>query len=283
MCLAPPKRRLFAYANGRLPYLYLEGVQRGAVCKPPSRTLPSENVAAIVQFGDPQRNLSIGTVPSEKILSFCRAGDDVCELGTYSIKAPHLQYGEDAVSAAEFLIRTAGRGNGTSSATPPSSSTSASTNGPSSASAAPRSTNASVRLTIDTSLCLPDRRSTAEAFRTTTDSQRNKHNGALQTHVNKFSFIVRWSRPPPAMTTRKQIDIMTQSAVSRVQHRMNSTTVKQHDFNFRGEDGGFCLPRFEFDAGFEVAVKCIVERAACVTIMILERQDFLVVSPVMNK
>ncbi|KAF4549273.1 Cutinase-like protein 5 [Elsinoe fawcettii] len=144
------KIALVGYSQGAM-------VVRNAVSK---SGLPSENVAAIVQFGDPQRNLSIGTVTNDKILNICRAGDDVCEQGLYSIKGPHLQYGQDATTAADFLIRTVGlqkvinnteSGNATS---PGMSSTASAGVSATSASAAPRSTNVSARSMVNASWSL---------------------------------------------------------------------------------------------------------------------------------
>ena len=60
----------------------------------------------VVVFGDPDLIQPVGAIPSVKVKSICHVGDPVCT-GTGSIAA-HLTYGQDAQSAASFLVGQSG-------------------------------------------------------------------------------------------------------------------------------------------------------------------------------
>lgn len=60
----------------------------------------------VVVFGDPDLLLPVGAISAAKVKSICHAGDPVCT-GTGNIAA-HLTYGQDAQSAASFLVGQSG-------------------------------------------------------------------------------------------------------------------------------------------------------------------------------
>jgi cutinase len=71
--------------------------------------LSSAQVAAAVQFGDPQNGQAVGDLPSSKVLQDCHDGDHVCDgSGTFAITAAHTTYGQDADTTAQFIIDTLG-------------------------------------------------------------------------------------------------------------------------------------------------------------------------------
>jgi cutinase len=74
-----------------------------------SHGLTSKQIAAAVQFGDPQNGQAVGDLPSSDVLEICHDGDDVCNgSGTYQITQAHLTYGNDAGNAADFIVSTLG-------------------------------------------------------------------------------------------------------------------------------------------------------------------------------
>jgi cutinase len=74
-----------------------------------SQGLSSKQVSAAVQFGDPQNGQSVGDLASNSVLEICHDGDDVCDgSGTFQITQAHLTYGNDAGSAADFIVKTLG-------------------------------------------------------------------------------------------------------------------------------------------------------------------------------
>jgi cutinase len=74
-----------------------------------SQGLTAKQVAAAVQFGDPMNGMSIGDLASSVVLEDCHSGDDVCDgSGTFAITQAHLTYGNDAGTAADFIISTLG-------------------------------------------------------------------------------------------------------------------------------------------------------------------------------
>jgi cutinase len=74
-----------------------------------SHGLTSSQVSAAVQFGDPQNGQAVGNLPSSEVMQICHSGDHVCDgSGTFAITQAHLTYGNDAGSAADFIISTLG-------------------------------------------------------------------------------------------------------------------------------------------------------------------------------
>lgn len=61
----------------------------------------------VVIFGDPDNGQPVGSVPADKVLVVCHAGDDIC-LGGDLVLVPHLTYSENAQQAAEFVVQEAG-------------------------------------------------------------------------------------------------------------------------------------------------------------------------------
>lgn len=85
----------------------LGGYSEGAmVVHNAANSLSADQIAAAVLFGDPLKMQSVGKLPSSKVKEFCATGDPVCENGG-NVMA-HLTYGNDASTAAQFLIQSAG-------------------------------------------------------------------------------------------------------------------------------------------------------------------------------
>lgn len=62
----------------------------------------TSKIHAVVLFGDPDLNQTVGAIPSSDILTICHDGDIICQgLGTVE---PHLTYGDDAAKAASFVM-----------------------------------------------------------------------------------------------------------------------------------------------------------------------------------
>jgi len=61
------------------------------------------NVAAAVIFGDPDNGTAVQGVPAARTDIICHAGDNICQHGDLILPA-HLTYGEDAGSAADFVV-----------------------------------------------------------------------------------------------------------------------------------------------------------------------------------
>ncbi|PYH42560.1 cutinase-domain-containing protein [Aspergillus saccharolyticus JOP 1030-1] len=83
------------------------GYSQGAmVVHNAASSLSSGEIQAAVLFGDPLKAESIDNLSSSKVKEFCATGDPVCENG--SDVSAHLSYGDDAQTAAQFLISAVG-------------------------------------------------------------------------------------------------------------------------------------------------------------------------------
>jgi cutinase len=61
----------------------------------------------VVNFGDPFKGSSVGRIPAEKVLTICHKGDNICD-GGILVLPPHLNYDQDAGTAAAFVLGQAG-------------------------------------------------------------------------------------------------------------------------------------------------------------------------------
>ncbi|PYH43907.1 cutinase-domain-containing protein [Aspergillus saccharolyticus JOP 1030-1] len=85
----------------------LGGYSQGAmVVHNAASQLSSGEIQAAVLFGDPLKAESIDNLSSSKVKEFCATGDPVCENGA-DVMA-HLSYGDDAQTAAQFLVSAVG-------------------------------------------------------------------------------------------------------------------------------------------------------------------------------
>jgi len=69
-------------------------------------TLPvniTDKISSVVLFGDPKNGTAIQGVASEKVMTFCHAGDDICKGGD-EVKVAHLNYSQNAMEAAVFAL-----------------------------------------------------------------------------------------------------------------------------------------------------------------------------------
>jgi cutinase len=69
-------------------------------------SLPSnitDRISSVVLFGDPKNGTAIQGVASEKVMTFCHAGDDICKGGDVVAMA-HLNYSQNAMEAAGFAL-----------------------------------------------------------------------------------------------------------------------------------------------------------------------------------
>ncbi|KAH9214871.1 putative cutinase [Leptodontidium sp. 2 PMI_412] len=64
-------------------------------------------ISSVVMFGDPFNGTAVGNIPASKVVTYCHAGDNICE-GGILVLAPHLNYGMDASAAAAFVIKLSG-------------------------------------------------------------------------------------------------------------------------------------------------------------------------------
>ncbi|RDW66012.1 cutinase-6 [Coleophoma cylindrospora] len=82
---------------------YSQGGQivHNAVALLPAAT--AAKISSVVIFGDPDDGKAVANVDSSKVLVVCHTGDDIC-LGGDLILLPHLTYGEDATTAASFIV-----------------------------------------------------------------------------------------------------------------------------------------------------------------------------------
>ncbi|RTE74241.1 hypothetical protein BHE90_011324 [Fusarium euwallaceae] len=84
----------------------LSGYSQGAMLvHNAAKSLPAattSKIAAVVTFGDPFKSQGFQGVPEGRCKVFCRSGDSVCS-GSFVITAAHLQYGQDAQAAADFV------------------------------------------------------------------------------------------------------------------------------------------------------------------------------------
>ncbi|CAO2656490.1 Nn.00g052930.m01.CDS01 [Neocucurbitaria sp. VM-36] len=87
----------------------MSGYSQGAlVVRSTAASLPADTmsqVSSVVTFGDPRNQTSI-TGAEGKTLIICHQNDAVCSGGFITID--HLTYGEDATTAAQFVIQQAG-------------------------------------------------------------------------------------------------------------------------------------------------------------------------------
>lgn len=67
----------------------------------------SKQIGAVVMFGDPMKGTPIKNVDADKVLTVCHNGDLICA-GQAVILAPHLTYGKDAGTAADFSVKALG-------------------------------------------------------------------------------------------------------------------------------------------------------------------------------
>jgi cutinase len=65
-------------------------------------TAAQSKVMAIVTFGDPDNGQAFPGVLNGREKSICRNGDLICK-GLAIVQAAHLQYGQDAQAAAQFV------------------------------------------------------------------------------------------------------------------------------------------------------------------------------------
>ena len=86
----------------------MSGYSQGAlVVRSTADSLPADTmsqVSSVVTFGDPRNQTSI-TGAEGKTLIICHENDAVCSGGFITID--HLTYGEDATTAAQFVIQQA--------------------------------------------------------------------------------------------------------------------------------------------------------------------------------
>ena len=69
-------------------------------------TLTTGPITTVVVFGDPDRGQAVGTIPSSEVDSICHNQDIICT-GSGSFTT-HLTYGQDAASAASFVVSKSG-------------------------------------------------------------------------------------------------------------------------------------------------------------------------------
>lgn len=63
----------------------------------------TSKISSVVLFGDPKNGTAIQGVASEKVMTFCHAGDDICKGGD-EVKVAHLNYSQNAMEAAVFAL-----------------------------------------------------------------------------------------------------------------------------------------------------------------------------------
>ncbi|KAK9799895.1 putative Cutinase [Seiridium cardinale] len=87
--------------------IVMSGYSQGSqVVHNAAKLLPASTMSAvssIVMFGDPLNGSAVQGGNSEKVLSVCHAGDNICDHGDF-ILLPHLTYLIDADKAADFVI-----------------------------------------------------------------------------------------------------------------------------------------------------------------------------------
>lgn len=85
----------------------LGGYSQGAmVVHNAASSLSADQVKAAVLFGDPFKAEAVGSIPSANVKEFCAEGDPVCLNGANVLA--HLSYGDDAQTAAQFLVQATG-------------------------------------------------------------------------------------------------------------------------------------------------------------------------------
>lgn len=89
----------------------MSGYSQGAlVVRSTADTLPAETMSkvnSVVTFGDPRNQTAI-TGAEGKRLTVCHENDAVCSGGF--INVDHLTYGDDATTAAQFVVQKANSG-----------------------------------------------------------------------------------------------------------------------------------------------------------------------------
>lgn len=53
-------------------------------------------------FGDPKDGDPVGSIPADKVKVICHKGDNICDGGVL-VLPPHLNYQQDAQTAAQFV------------------------------------------------------------------------------------------------------------------------------------------------------------------------------------
>ena len=88
--------------------LLVSGYSQGAQVVHNAAEILKSNAAAtkfinsVVVFGDPDRKLPVGNVPSYKVSIDCHKGDNICQNGEI-IKVEHLTYCHDVGTEAAFV------------------------------------------------------------------------------------------------------------------------------------------------------------------------------------
>lgn len=71
--------------------------------------LDGSHVAAIVAFGDPFNGQAFQGVDASKVKEFCGSSDSLCARGGANGSGSHLDYGNDATAAAQFIAGIVGQ------------------------------------------------------------------------------------------------------------------------------------------------------------------------------
>jgi hypothetical protein len=66
-----------------------------------SNSAATKFINSVVTYGDPDRKLPVGNVPSYKVSIVCHAGDNICQDGEI-IKPEHLTYCHNVGAEAAF-------------------------------------------------------------------------------------------------------------------------------------------------------------------------------------
>ncbi|KAE8442763.1 hypothetical protein EG329_002851 [Mollisiaceae sp. DMI_Dod_QoI] len=64
-------------------------------------------VSSVVIFGDPDNGTAVGAIDPSKVLVICHSDDYICK-GSVIVDADHLDYADDAGTAAAFVVKAAG-------------------------------------------------------------------------------------------------------------------------------------------------------------------------------
>lgn len=64
------------------------------------------NAGKVLIFGDPMNGTAIGRIPSAKVKVICHSEDDIC-WGGQEIVADHINYANNALEAAQFVVSKA--------------------------------------------------------------------------------------------------------------------------------------------------------------------------------
>lgn len=105
----PEMKKLVEQAISNCPdtKIALGGYSQGAmVVHNAAKSLDDGQVAAAIVFGDPLKEMPVGSVPDDQVKGFCAQGDPVCANGANFMA--HIGYGSNAEEAAQFVIQAAG-------------------------------------------------------------------------------------------------------------------------------------------------------------------------------